>query len=165
MTRNCGPRRRAAAAADVDDAGTEGEPSGCCASAPSSAAVGPASASESLEPDSAEGPLPFGIRGGEGPSSAADATGAWTPKIAAAAHAALKFRSLPCGVAMGEIVRSTGVQGGARVRSLPGAANFSVPAMPVCKCEGPGAGRKSAGLEKSAVVAAERKESRPTLMW
>ncbi len=60
---------------------------------------------------------------------------------------------------MGEIVRSTGVQGRARVRSLPGAANFSVPAMPVCKCEGPGAGRKSAGLEKSAVVAAISSDS------
>ena len=52
---------------------------------------------------------------------------------------------------MGEIVRSTGV------RSLLEAANF--------KCEGPGAGGKSAGLEKSAVVATDRKESRRSLMW
>ena len=52
---------------------------------------------------------------------------------------------------MGEIVRSTGV------RSLLEAADF--------KCEGPGAGRKGAGLDKSAVVAADRKESRWSLMW
>ena len=52
---------------------------------------------------------------------------------------------------MGEIVRST------EVRSLLEAADR--------RCEGPGAGRKGAGLNKSAIVAADRKETRWSLMW
>ncbi len=52
---------------------------------------------------------------------------------------------------MGEIVRNT------EVRSLLEAADR--------RCEGPGAGRRGAGLNKSAIVAADRKETRWSLIW